>query len=101
MAGRLPGGAGLLRPGDLHSQGRHRNLCVLQPLRPCPAGLNIGLINKYYDLAKIGDAMAADHYGKLTKHASDCVSCGHCDRRCPFHVAQSDRMRRIAEYFGR
>ena len=45
--------------------------------------------------------MAADHYGKLTKHASDCVSCGHCDRRCPFHVAQSDRMRRIAEYFGR
>ena len=68
---------------------------------PCPAGLNIGLINKYYDLAKIGDAMAADHYGKLTKHASDCVSCGHCDRRCPFHVAQSDRMRRIAEYFGR
>ena len=47
---------------------------------PCPAGLNIGLINKYYDLAKIGDAMAADHYRKLEKHASDCVACGHCDR---------------------
>ena len=31
---------------------------------PCPAELNIGLINKYYDLAKIGDAMAADHYAK-------------------------------------
>ena len=69
--------------------------------QPCPAGLNIGLINKYYDLAKIGDAMAADHYGKLEKHASDCVGCGHCDRRCPFHVAQSDRMRDIAAYFGR
>ena len=68
---------------------------------PCPAGLNIGLINKYYDLAKIGDAMAADHYKKLEKHASDCVACGHCDSRCPFRVRQSDRMREIAAWFGR
>ena len=69
--------------------------------QPCPAGLNVGLINKYYDLAKTGDAMAADHYEKLEKHASDCVGCGHCDQRCPFHVAQSDRMKAIAAYFGR
>ena len=65
---------------------------------PCPAGLNIALINKYYDLAVIGDNMAADHYGKLPKHASDCIGCGHCDRRCPFHVAQSERMKEIAAY---
>ena len=69
--------------------------------QPCPAGLNVGLINKYYDLAAIGDAMAADHYQKLPKHASDCISCGHCDRRCPFHVRQADRMKTIAEYFGK
>ena len=69
--------------------------------RPCPAGLNIGLINKYYDLAKIGDSMAADHYEKLPKHASDCIGCGHCDRGCPFQVAQSGRMREIAGYFGK
>ena len=87
---------GTFTPKDVTGTCVYCNHCA-----PCPAGLNIGLINKYYDLAKIGDAMAADHYGKLTKHASDCVSCGHCDRRCPFHVAQSDRMRRIAEYFGR
>lgn len=68
---------------------------------PCPAGLNIGLINKYYDLARIGDAMAADHYAKLEKHAADCIGCGHCDGRCPFHVEQSARMRQIAAYFGR
>lgn len=67
---------------------------------PCPAGLNIGLINKYYDLARIGDDMAADHYAKLEKHASDCLHCGHCDRRCPFGVAQSRRMEEISEYFG-
>ena len=67
---------------------------------PCPAGLNIGLINKYYDLARIGDDMAADHYAKLERHASDCLHCGHCDRRCPFGVAQSRRMEEIREYFG-
>ena len=68
---------------------------------PCPVGLNIALINKYYDLAVIGDSMAADHYEKLPKHASDCIGCGHCDRRCPFHVAQSERIKEIAAYLGK
>jgi len=67
--------------------------------RPCPAGLDIGLINKYYDLALTGDGMAAEHYRKLERNASDCISCGHCDRRCPFHVHQSERMKEIAAYF--
>ena len=66
---------------------------------PCPKGLDIALINKYYDLAKIGDALAADHYRKLELHAQDCIHCGHCDGRCPFHVRQSARMDEIAEYF--
>lgn len=69
--------------------------------QPCPAGLNVGLINKYYDLSIAGDSMAVDHYGKLEKHASDCVDCGHCDNRCPFQVKQSDRMKKIATYFER
>ena len=67
--------------------------------QPCPAGLDIGLINKYYDLALAGDGMAAEHYRKLNKNASACVGCGHCDRRCPFHVLQSKRMKEIAAYF--
>lgn len=69
--------------------------------QPCPMGLNVGLINKYFDLAAAGDVMAADHYGKLEKHASDCSGCGHCDRRCPFQVGQAERMGRIAQYFGK
>lgn len=69
--------------------------------QPCPAGLNVGLINKYYDLSQAGDVMAADHYAKLERHASDCMDCGHCDDRCPFRVKQSERMKRIAEYFGK
>ncbi|MCI8441938.1 MAG: (4Fe-4S)-binding protein [Provencibacterium sp.] len=69
--------------------------------QPCPSGLNIGLINKYYDLAAAGDSMAADHYLKLTRHAGDCTGCGHCDSRCPFKVIQSKRMKQIAGYFGK
>jgi len=68
--------------------------------QPCPVGLDIGLINKYYDLAKAGDELAAGHYRKLEKKADDCVQCGHCDGRCPFHVRQSDRMKEIAAYFS-
>ena len=68
--------------------------------QPCPVGLNVGLINKYYDLSMAGDTMAADHYRKLEKHASDCASCGHCDHRCPFKVAQLERMKTIAQHFG-
>ncbi len=69
--------------------------------QPCPAGLDVGMINKYYDLAKAGDAMAASHYQKLEKTAADCIKCGHCQHRCPFSVKQEARMEEIAEYFGK
>ena len=68
--------------------------------QPCPVGISIGLANKYYDLARLGDELAADHYRNLEHHASDCVRCGHCDARCPFGCAQSERMSEIARYFG-
>jgi len=68
--------------------------------QPCPKGLDVGLINKYYDLALAGDEMAAGHYKKLPLHAGNCVQCGHCEARCPFHVKQESRMKEIAQYFG-
>ena len=37
---------------------------------PCPAGIDVGLVNKYYDLAQAGDQMAAGHYQKLTVQAA-------------------------------
>lgn len=67
--------------------------------KPCPAGLDVGLINKYYDLAKNGDSMAAEHYRGLEIHADGCIQCGHCNSRCPFSVDQMARMEEIAAYF--
>lgn len=66
---------------------------------PCPAGLDIGMINKFYDLARIGDDMAKAHYLSLAKNASDCIGCGHCNSRCPFSVDQAGRMQEIKAYF--
>ena len=40
------------------------------------------------------------HYLTLEKTAQDCLSCGHCDSRCPFGVAQQARMQEIAAYFA-
>jgi len=67
--------------------------------QPCPAGLNVGLINKYYDLSKAGDALARDHYRKLERKADQCIQCGHCNSRCPFHVDQMARMKTIGDFF--
>lgn len=68
--------------------------------QPCPAGIDIGIVNKYYDLSLAGDRMAANHYSKLTVRADDCLKCGHCDRRCPFKVKQQSKMQKIASYFN-
>lgn len=69
--------------------------------QPCPAGIDIGLVNKYYDLALAGDDIAANHYDKLSVTADACLQCGHCEERCPFGVKQMERMAQIAQKFGK
>lgn len=69
--------------------------------QPCPAGIDIGLVNKYYDLALAGDTIAANHYTKLSVNAEACLRCGHCESRCPFSVKQEKRMVQIAGYFNK
>ena len=69
--------------------------------QPCPAGIDIGLMNKYYDLALAGDDIAANHYTKLSVKADMCLQCGHCESRCPFGVKQESRMEEINQYFSK
>ena len=68
--------------------------------QPCPVDINIGDVNKYYDLAKNGDGLAREHYLALDRRAGDCTDCGACEPRCPFHVKVRERMHEIAAYFG-
>lgn len=86
--------------GELAPRSSEPSCVYCNHCQPCPQGIEIGLANKYYDLARLGDGLAADHYRTLELHASDCIGCGHCDDRCPFGVAQSTRMEQIAGYFG-
>lgn len=82
-------------------QSAYGNCVYCNHCQPCPAELNVGMINKYYDLAKAGDSLAREHYLTLSTHAEDCISCGHCEERCPFKVEQVKRMEEIKEYFGK
>ena len=68
--------------------------------QPCPVGIDIALVNKYYDIVLSGDEQARDHYLKLEKTASYCIACGSCNQRCPFKVDQLARMKEMATYFG-
>ena len=86
--------------GEFTPQVAQGNCVYCNHCQPCPAGIDVGLVNKYYDLALAGDHMAANHYEKLAVKADACIGCGHCNRRCPFHTRQSARMKEIAAYFG-
>ena len=85
---------------DMAPQSHEARCVYCNHCQPCPVGLPIALINKYYDLARLGDELAADHYRTLGHRAGECVGCGHCDSRCPFGVKQAARMQEIAAYFG-
>lgn len=87
--------------GAMSPKARGGSCVYCNHCQPCPVEIPIGLANKYYDLARQGDALAREHYLTLEHTASECIECGHCDSRCPFGVHQSDRMQEISAYFGK
>lgn len=69
---------------------------------PCPSGINIAMVNKLYDLAKMQDTVPPTvraHYEELAAHAADCIKCGGCESRCPFGVHVIERMEAAARLF--
>ena len=71
--------------------------------KPCPAELDIAMINKYYDLAAMQPTVPAtikSHYMLLEHKASECIACQACESRCPFGVPVAERMKKTAELFG-
>ncbi|MDL2225478.1 aldo/keto reductase [Eubacteriales bacterium OttesenSCG-928-M02] len=67
---------------------------------PCPQGIEINAVNRYYNLSKSGDPLATEHYRNLSVHADACIKCGHCKEFCPFHVDMPLRMKEIKQYYG-
>lgn len=70
--------------------------------KPCPVGIDIAMVNKFYDLAIMQDTVPESiksHYMALEHHASECVGCKACETRCPFSVSISERMKATAKLF--
>ena len=70
---------------------------------PCPAGIDIAMVNKLYDLAAMQPEVPATiraHYGALHANAGDCIACGGCESRCPFGVPVIARMSKAASLLG-
>lgn len=70
---------------------------------PCPAGIDIAMVGKLYDLAVMHEQAPAslrEHYRALRATASDCIGCGGCETRCPFGVKVTERMERTKEFFA-
>ena len=70
--------------------------------KPCPADIDIAMVNKLYDLAVMQDTVPASirtHYADLSHHASECIGCTACEERCPFGVKISERMVSAAKLF--
>lgn len=71
---------------------------------PCPAGIDVALVNKYLDTLRTGTAAqdtVRKQYAALEAHAGDCLACGACEERCPFGVDVINRMHEAAELFGK
>lgn len=70
---------------------------------PCPKGIDIASVNKFFDLATSYDEVPEslrEHYRALGPTAADCVACHACEGRCPFGVRVAERMAAAAELFG-
>ena len=71
--------------------------------KPCPMDIDIGMVNKLYDLAAAQSEVPASvraHYEALETNASDCIACAGCEERCPFGVPVVERMEKAKELFG-
>ena len=70
---------------------------------PCPAKIDIAMVNKLYDLADMQDEVPAAvraHYLDLSAHADDCIKCGGCEKRCPFGVHVIEKMEKAEKLFA-
>ena len=77
---------------------RRCNYCA-----PCTAGINIPavfLFEGYYSRYDLKE-WATSRYASLAKTASDCIGCGACEGRCPYHLPIRKMLKRVASVMGK
>ena len=77
---------------------RRCNYCA-----PCSVGIKIPtifLFDGYLTRYGLPD-WAKERYETLDKHASDCIVCGDCEKRCPYHLPIRNMLMQVAERFGK
>lgn len=70
--------------------------------QPCTVGIsisNVFLFEGYLQRYGLAD-WAKDRYAGLEKKASDCVGCGACEDRCPYHLPIREMLKQAAKDFG-
>lgn len=70
---------------------------------PCPKEIDVAMVTKFLNLAKAQGGVpetVREHYKALKHPAGECISCGACEKRCPFAVGVMENMRQAKEIFG-
>ncbi len=70
---------------------------------PCPRGISVADVNKFLSLAAMREEIpetVREHYKLLPHHASECIACGACEKRCPFGVSVVEKMKEAGLVFG-
>ena len=75
---------------------RRCNYCA-----PCTEGINIPfqfLMEGYYSRYGL-QGWAIERYKTAPKNASDCIECGACEERCPYHLPIRQMLKNVAKVF--
>ena len=70
---------------------------------PCTVGIDIPnhfVFHGYLDRYGLQD-WARSRYGALAAHADDCVECGACEERCPYHLPIREMLKKVAADFAK
>ena len=70
--------------------------------QPCSAGISISsvfLFEGYLSRYGLAD-WARSRYATLAQKASECIGCGACESRCPYHLPIRSMLKEAAEKFG-
>ncbi len=76
---------------------RRCNYCA-----PCTKGISIPAVFLFEGyLSRYGlEDWARDRYASLSAKASECIGCGVCETRCPYHLPIRQMLKHCAEKFG-